>query len=343
MEKGVEYFNRDALKAVIDGVPGGRHTLAAISNVSYAGIQHYLNGRGRPQLDTVKKLADSVGVPVELFVDEDFTWSYPHVRRAVYKKVTEKMKNVYEKQLDERGAEAGDFSKFEERMKKQSMEAPYPYNLIDAVCGGPTDVIITYDMMKGIDAAISSFTDREQQVIKKHYELGLSYREIAKDYGVTLERIRQIDAKTIRKLRHPARFRYIKFGLTGSEQFENMRELDLAIEEKKKELQELSDAVTDLRLRVEKLTNEEAVIDKAVKEKKNHAYYDRIPIEMMELSVRSYNCLRRAQIKSVGDLIKLASDEIRLIQVRNFGKKCADEIYKKLWELYGIDPRRDDI
>ncbi|MBQ3291219.1 MAG: AAA family ATPase [Mogibacterium sp.] len=52
------------------------------------------------------------------------------------------------------------------------------------------------------------------------------------------------------------------------------------------------------------------------------------PIDDLELSVRSYNCLKRAQINTVGELSELSDDE--LMEIRNFGNKNLDEVRKKL-------------
>ncbi len=57
------------------------------------------------------------------------------------------------------------------------------------------------------------------------------------------------------------------------------------------------------------------------------------PIEEMELSVRSYNCLKRAGIDTVGDLAKKTRAE--MLKVRNMGAKSMEEVIKKL-EDYGI-------
>lgn len=54
-------------------------------------------------------------------------------------------------------------------------------------------------------------------------------------------------------------------------------------------------------------------------------------IEEMDLSVRSYNCLKRAGINSVGELINKNEEE--MMKVRNLGKKSLEEVYKKLEEL----------
>ncbi len=58
------------------------------------------------------------------------------------------------------------------------------------------------------------------------------------------------------------------------------------------------------------------------------------PIEEMELSVRSYNCLKRAGIDTVGDLAKKSRAE--MMKVRNMGAKSMEEVIAKL-ESYGIN------
>lgn len=56
-------------------------------------------------------------------------------------------------------------------------------------------------------------------------------------------------------------------------------------------------------------------------------------IEDMDLSVRSYNCLKRANIHTVEDLIKKTEDD--MLKVRNLGRKSLDEVILKL-ENYGL-------
>jgi DNA-directed RNA polymerase subunit alpha len=56
-----------------------------------------------------------------------------------------------------------------------------------------------------------------------------------------------------------------------------------------------------------------------------------LSIDDLELSVRSYNCLKRAGINTVQELITRSLDD--MIKVRNLGKKSLDEIANKLKEL----------
>lgn len=62
-------------------------------------------------------------------------------------------------------------------------------------------------------------------------------------------------------------------------------------------------------------------------------------IEDMDLSVRSNNCLRRAGIMTIDDLVKKSKDD--MLKVKNLGSKSLDEIIKKL-ESYGLSLRNEE-
>jgi DNA-directed RNA polymerase subunit alpha len=64
-----------------------------------------------------------------------------------------------------------------------------------------------------------------------------------------------------------------------------------------------------------------------------------MPIEELELSVRSYNCLKRASISTVEDLTNKTQDE--MMKVRNLGKKSLDEVTNKLIAL-GLNFKSDE-
>lgn len=59
-----------------------------------------------------------------------------------------------------------------------------------------------------------------------------------------------------------------------------------------------------------------------------------IPIEELQLSVRAYNCLKRAQINSVADLLDYTQED--LLEIKNFGAKSAEEVIEALQERLGI-------
>lgn len=64
-----------------------------------------------------------------------------------------------------------------------------------------------------------------------------------------------------------------------------------------------------------------------------------LPIEEMDLSVRSYNCLKRAGINTIQDLLKKSKSD--MFKVRNLGAKSVEEVIQKL-ESYGFTLRKDE-
>jgi DNA-directed RNA polymerase subunit alpha len=56
-----------------------------------------------------------------------------------------------------------------------------------------------------------------------------------------------------------------------------------------------------------------------------------LTIEELDLSVRSYNCLKRAGINMVSELIEKTEED--MMKVRNLGKKSLEEVQQKLAEL----------
>ena len=69
-------------------------------------------------------------------------------------------------------------------------------------------------------------------------------------------------------------------------------------------------------------------------EKKEDTGRDKVlemTIEELDLSVRAFNCLKRAGVNSVGDLINKSPEE--MMKVRNLGKKSLEEVMSKLEAL----------
>jgi DNA-directed RNA polymerase subunit alpha len=56
-----------------------------------------------------------------------------------------------------------------------------------------------------------------------------------------------------------------------------------------------------------------------------------LPIEELDFSVRSYNCLKREGVQTVGDLVQRTEQD--LLDIRNFGQKSIDEVKQKLAEM----------
>ena len=62
--------------------------------------------------------------------------------------------------------------------------------------------------------------------------------------------------------------------------------------------------------------------------------YTNIAIEELQLSVRAYNCLKKAQINTVGDLLQYSPEKLQ--ELKNFGRKSADEVFSTLQNKLGI-------
>lgn len=62
--------------------------------------------------------------------------------------------------------------------------------------------------------------------------------------------------------------------------------------------------------------------------------YTNIAIEELQLSVRAYNCLKRAKINTIGDLLEYSPEKLQ--QLKNFGRKSADEVFVTLKTKLGI-------
>jgi DNA-directed RNA polymerase subunit alpha len=63
-------------------------------------------------------------------------------------------------------------------------------------------------------------------------------------------------------------------------------------------------------------------------------------IEELDMSVRSFNCLKRAGINTVEDLVSKTEEE--MIKVRNLGKKSLDEVRAKLHSLGLVFKHEDE-
>lgn len=78
----------------------------------------------------------------------------------------------------------------------------------------PLDIAINDDMQKNIDKVLSLLNDKEQSIIRKRFGVGEdkphTLEEVGLEFDVTRERIRQIEVKAIRKLRHPSRSKWLR-------------------------------------------------------------------------------------------------------------------------------------
>jgi len=85
----------------------------------------------------------------------------------------------------------------------------------------PADAVVASNLREITDEVLATLTPREEKVIKMRFGLGSTgsehtLEEVGQHFAVTRERIRQIEAKALRKLRHPSRSRKLKAFLDGA-------------------------------------------------------------------------------------------------------------------------------
>ncbi|MCW6035138.1 DNA-directed RNA polymerase subunit alpha [Spirulina subsalsa FACHB-351] len=95
-------------------------------------------------------------------------------------------------------------------------------------------------------------------------------------------------------------------------------------------LSQAAEIVVDLFNPLKDLTLESITEDQEVPDDPT----SQIPIEELQLSVRAYNCLKRAQINSVADLLDYSQED--LLEIKNFGQKSAEEVIEALQQRLGI-------
>lgn len=208
-------------------------------------------------------------------------------------------------------------------------DSGWPYNMLEDCCynkyeyNWDTELYedtatiqneLSEDRLRGIEHALETLTERERDCLVKYYRDGRSYKDIAKDYQVTQERIRQVIAKALRKLRYPTRRKFLLLGYkigTG----------EVYREEREKVLEELRRARTDAKEKFDKMVDGE-------EEEKG------VPISDMELSMRSWNCLRRAGFETAEQVAEKVGS---LRSIRNLGRRSEEEILAKLREMHYIE------
>ena len=83
----------------------------------------------------------------------------------------------------------------------------------------PAEAVINLNLREQTEAVLKTLTPREEKVIKMRFGVGdgseHTLEEVGQNFAVTRERIRQIEAKALRKLRHPSRSRKLKAFLEG--------------------------------------------------------------------------------------------------------------------------------
>jgi RNA polymerase primary sigma factor len=97
--------------------------------------------------------------------------------------------------------------------KPMSLEAPVGEDMRlgelieDTLLGSPTEAILSEDLSTQVERALATLSPKEQEIIRLRFGIGddvpRTLEEVGQRYGLTRERIRQIEGKALRQLRRP--------------------------------------------------------------------------------------------------------------------------------------------
>lgn len=310
--------------------------VAAGCGISSPGIGNILRGDSLPNTASIVNIADYFCVPVDyLFgrceLDEFYTLDMHTVVERSYEKYLGTNKSAVTRTFSYGG-----------------VDAVWPYNLLDAILKletgeDPDPEVLRYpislDQLTGLKMVIEdALTDREKSCVRCIFREYMTLEETGRCFNVGRERIRQIVAKAVRKLRHPSRFNVIRYGvryLDDNDQIKAKRtemvllrsKLDMEILELNKKIAEVA---SQNELSKDDLMDALEISDDRVTEARENIYC--LPIDDLDLSVRSYNCLARKGLRTVADVIGVVEDG-SIVKIRNLGRRSAAEIATKLIEI----------
>lgn len=156
-----------------------------------------------------------------------------------------------------------------------------------------------------------ALSEREKKVISLRVLENKTLQEVGDVFGVTRERIRQLETKAFRKLRGPLHRRQIEEDV-----------INLSINSKRE----------DFFREWEEFYEKSKLLGDEMNERIEEDYLEATSVRELSLSIRSFNALMRAGIKNLKDL-SLYGD---IKKIRNLGSKSYQEVVDKALE-YGLD------
>ena len=296
-------------------------------DICVSSLVKYMSNKTEPSYKNLIAIADFYAVPVDYLLgrfdsaelDYKYGSYFNQIRRVSYEKYLLKVKGRSSFNIP--------------------IDAPWPYNLFNEIFGEEIDWIINEENLTALDYLITTknICGKGGTMLYLYYRENKTLDEIADIYHVTRERIRQFIALALRALRQSAMKKYIQIGKLGYEQFEKRVAILLANEkklnERSKELDEREAYLTQ-ELRKASIEQKVEVPEKYLNDSFN------IPLEELDLSVRSFNCLRRAGYNTITDVITVlqTEDGSRTIKgIRNLGYKSYVEVIETINNYTGYN------
>lgn len=168
-----------------------------------------------------------------------------------------------------------------------------------------------YKLMKSLD----TLEDIERDVLIDRYRNKKTFQSIAEKLGVSRVTVSSIEARAIRKLRHPIVLNEIKYI-----SIENYRKALSKV----MELEELTHKLNNKCGELEYIIKTSGIEISNIKDREVQSNFMAVQIEELGLSVRSYNCLKRHGINSLSELLNMTMDEV--YEIRNLGNKSYKEV-----------------
>lgn len=214
--------------------------------------------------------------------------------------------------------------RYKQEEKLIAKRKEYPENLLDDI-GLEIYQKCSEETIENVLGNLQSFLSvRLETCITLRYKNYLTFEEISKIDGTTKERIRQLCRKALLKIKH-ALLRYEE-AEREKRKLEEIR--DIALREEQ-ELTEYREKAFAFLKEHGKYGSEQELAFGKVNAYRKPTIED-VKLEELDLTVRSYNCLRRAGVESIKDICEMTENE--LMKVRNLGKKSCKEVKDKLEE-----------
>jgi len=207
---------------------------------------------------------------------------------------------------------------FEIRSHVKAPNFDYPLDFIELLFGDDEKIDISYieqHFDENIKDLLNTLTEREARIVTSRLIDGYTLEAVGLQEGVTRDRIRQIEAKAIRKLRHPSRLYIMRYGKEVIGLQDDIKKLTIELSKKKKEL---IDAINN-PFEIE-LTEEEMMLSTLSQK-----------IDNLDFSVRTFNCLRRGGIETLSQLVQSTVHDLQ--KLRNLGNRSLKEIIYKLNDM----------
>ena len=321
-------WNPTNLKKLITMSGLSQEHVANAAGITLSVLRNYLKPITEPPIRKLIALADVFSVPLDYIsgrctkeecdaIEDSFKDNFMILRRKSYEEIA--------------------FIRSEKINIPNGYDAPWPYNLLDDILGVPFNHMPTEDEERGLNVCLDMLSPREKKIILAYYKDGMTLAAIGKDRYLTTERVRQILAKGIRKLRHPANLNYIRYGECGSKYRKELAERELECSKREEKIEQFlkehelkEEFFTDVQERF----NTNIAYDEAPVSPNGRVGYSEAFISL-DLSVRSFNCLARADCHTVTDVMQKIRDG-SIIKIRNFGPKCLEEVIEKVKKLTGL-------